>query len=209
MTDQLVIKRNRRRPEERPAQILDAALILFAEQGFAATRMDDVAAKAGLSKGALYLYFPDKVSLLTAIIDHTAGGTVATAMEMVSAHQGPVSPLLPLILKLVAQRLETTNLAAVIKLVLSESRAHPELGKAYLDTVINRAFPVMEGFIKRGVVSGEFRAVDPAMMVRSFIAPMLLAALWKSVIQPVGAPGFSIADLATHHADIILRALRP
>jgi AcrR family transcriptional regulator len=209
MTDQLVIKRHRRRPEERPGEILDAALILFAEQGFAGTRMEDVAARAGLSKGALYLYFPDKVSLLTAIISHTAGGTVSTAMAMVSAHRGPIAPLLALILKLIAERLETTNLASVIKLVFSESRAHPELGKAYLDTVINKAFPVVEGLISQGIASGEFRAVDPTMMVRSFIAPMLLAAIWKSVIQPVGAPGFSIADLATHHADIILRALRP
>ena len=209
MTDQSVIKRTRRRPEERPSEILDAALSLFAERGFAATRMEDVAAKAGLSKGALYLYFSDKASLLSAIVDHTAGSAVVMAIEMINHHQGPVGPLIPLILNLVAERLETSNLPAVIKLVMAESRAHPALGRAYFDNVIAKVFPAVEGLIKRGIATGEFRAVNPAMTVRCIIAPMLLAALWKSVMQPLGAPGFSAGDLANHHAELILRALKP
>jgi AcrR family transcriptional regulator len=209
MTDRLVIKKARRRPDERPSEILDAALGLFAERGFAGTRMEDVAAKAGLSKGALYLYFPDKVSLLVALVQQTVGGPVSHAIGMIAAHQGPVAPLIPAILNLIAEKLETTNLATLIKLVMSESRAHPELGKAYFENVIGKVFPAIEGLIKRGVSTGEFRAVDPAMMVRSFIAPMLLAALWKSVIQPLGVPGFSASDLAHHHADLILRGLKP
>lgn len=209
MTDQSVTKKARRRPEERPSEILDAALSLFAEHGFAATRMEDVAAKAGLSKGALYLYFPDKVSLLLALVHQTVGGPVSLAVNMIAKHQGPVAPLVPIILNLIAEKLETTNLATLIKLVLSESRAHPELGKAYFENVIGKVFPTIEGVIRRGIEAGEFRAVDPAMTVRSIIAPMLLAALWKSVMQPLGAPGFSARDLARHHADLILRALKP
>lgn len=209
MTDRLVIKKLRRRPDERPAEILDAALSLFAEHGFAGTRMEDVAFKAGLSKGALYLYFPDKASLLVAVVQKTVSGPVSQAVGMIASHQGPVAPLLPAVIALIAEKLETTNLATLIKLVLSESRAHPELGKAYLENVIGKVFPAIEGLIQRGIAAGEFRPVDAAMTVRSFVAPMLLAALWKSVMQPLGAPGFSTVDLARQHADLILRALKP
>jgi Tetracyclin repressor-like, C-terminal domain len=113
------------------------------------------------------------------------------------------------LLGFVAERLDTTNIAQVIKLVFSEGRAHPEIGKAYLENVIGRAFPLMEGLVARGVASGEFRAVDAAMTVRSFIAPMLLAALWKSIFEPLGAETLSARALAAHHADLILRALKP
>lgn len=209
MTNQSVTKKRERNPEVRPAQIMDAALALFSEKGFAATRMDEVAAKAGLSKGALYLYFPDKVALLKTLVQETAGSVIGAAALMMAAHEGPVSPLLPLILGFVAEKLETSNIAAVIKLVLSEGRAHPEIGKAYLENVIGRAFPLMEGLIARGVAGGEFRAVDAGMVVRSFIAPMLLAAFWKSTFEPLGAEPLSVRALAAHHADLIVRALKP
>ncbi|MFO1033322.1 MAG: helix-turn-helix domain-containing protein [Hyphomicrobiales bacterium] len=127
MTDQSVIKKRQRRPEDRPAEILAAALALFSEKGFAATRMDDVARRAGLSKGALYLYFPDKASLLAALVQETAGSTVAAAALMVEVYQGPVAPLIPQLLHFLADRLDHSNIALVIKLVLAESRAHPPL----------------------------------------------------------------------------------
>jgi AcrR family transcriptional regulator len=209
MTKQSVIKKRERKPEARPAQIMDAALALFSEKGFAATRMDEVSALAGLSKGALYLYFPDKVALLKALVQETAGSVIGAAAMMISAHQGPVAPLLPMILGFVGEKLETTNIASVIKLVLSEGRAHPEIGRAYLDNVIGRAFPLMESLIARGMASGEFRNVDAAMTVRSLIAPMLLAAFWKSTFEPLGAEPLSARALAAHHADLILRALKP
>ena len=209
MTDQSVIKTRQRRPDIRPPQILAAALALFTERGFAATRMDDVAKRAGLSKGAIYLYFPDKLSLLQALVQETAGDMIGTAALMMAAHDGPVTQLLPVLLHFLAEKLDTTDLAKVIKLVLAEGRAHPDIGKAYLDNVIGRAFPLLESLIARGIASGEFRNVDPAMTVRSFIAPMLLAALWKTTFEPLGGAALSARALAAHHADLILQALKP
>lgn len=209
MTDQSVIKKRQRRPDARPQEILAAALALFSEKGFSATRMDDVALRAGLSKGTLYLYFPDKAALLTALVQQTAGQMIGMAALMIGSHEGPVAPLIPVLLDFVAEQLDTTDLPFVIKLVLSESRAHPVIGKAYLDNVIGRAFPLMEGLVARGVAHGEFSVVDPAMTVRSLIAPMLLSALWKSIFEPLGAAPVSARALARHHAELILRALRP
>lgn len=209
MTNQSVVKRRERRPQARPQEILDAALALFSEKGFAATRMDEVAARAGLSKGALYLYFPDKVALLKALVQATAGNVVGAAAAMIEAHEGPMALLLPAILGLLAEAIETTTIASVIRLVLTEGRAHPEIGKAYLDNVIGRGLRLMEGLVARGVVRGEFRRVDPAMTVRSFIAPMLLAALWKSTFEPLGGAPLPARALAAHHAELILKALKP
>jgi hypothetical protein len=126
---------------------------------------------------------------------------------MLEAHRGPVAILLPRILEFMGDRVERTPMAAVAKLVISESRAFPEIGRFYLKEVIGRAFPLMEGLIRRGIAQGEFRQVDPAMTVRSLVGPMLLAAIWHAVFEPIGAEKLDIKALARHHADLMMRAL--
>ncbi len=124
MTNQSVITGKPRRPGERPAEILAAALELFAEKGFSATRMDDVAARAGLSKAGVYLYFKDKTALLKALVEEMAGANVAVARNIVEAHQGPVSPLIATILAFLASQVRHTRFPEIIKIVIAESRAH-------------------------------------------------------------------------------------
>src|SRR5688572_3461616 len=99
MTDQLEITSRKRRPKARPAEILEAALDLFTERGFKATRLEDVASRAGLSKAAIYLYFKDKTSLLVALVQATAGANITLAGNMIAQHQGPVGPLLQQLLE--------------------------------------------------------------------------------------------------------------
>lgn len=209
MTDHSVTKSRPRRPEARPAEILDAALDLFAERGFAATRLDDVASRAGLSKAAIYLYFKDKTSLLKAVVESVASPNLALAGDLVAAHKGPVAPLLQHLLGFMAGRMRQTRLPDLIKLVISESRAHPELGRFYLEHVIGKALPLFEQLIARGIASGEFRAVDPRLTVKCLIGPMLLGAIWKSVFEPIGAEPLDIEALARHQGELITRALQP
>ncbi|WP_422000552.1 TetR family transcriptional regulator [Reyranella sp.] len=199
--------KQRRAPAERPAEILEAALALFVEKGFAGTRLDDVAARAGLSKAAIYLYFDDKTALFRGVVRQAVSGNLDTVAAMLAAHRGPVAPLLPRILEFMASRIEDTPMAAVAKVVIAESRAFPEIGRFYLDEVIGQGMPMLEGLIRRGVASGEFRAVDPAMTVRSIIGAMLLAVLWRSVFEPIGAERLDVRALARHHADLIVRGL--
>jgi AcrR family transcriptional regulator len=208
MTDQSEISR-KRRPEARPAEILEAALDLFTEKGFAATRLEDVASRAGLSKAAIYLYFKDKTTLLTALVQAMVGANISLAAELIEHHEGPVAPLLRQILGVLAGRLTDTRLPHLIKLIISESRAYPEIGRFYLDNVIGRALPIFRALIARGIASGEFRAVDPDLTVKCLVAPMLLGALWKSVFEPIGAEPMNVADLAGLHADLIIKGLRP
>jgi AcrR family transcriptional regulator len=138
MTDRLVTK-NTRRPDARPAEILAAALDLFAERGFSATRMEDVAARAGLSKAGVYLYFEDKMALLKALVGEMAAGNVGVARSIAEQHEGPVGPLLTGILTFMSRQMRETNLPELLKVVISESRAHPDIGRLYLDSVIRQA----------------------------------------------------------------------
>ncbi|MFZ5782500.1 MAG: TetR family transcriptional regulator [Pseudomonadota bacterium] len=201
--------KQRRAPAERPGEILEAALTLFVERGFAATRLDDVAERAGLSKAAIYLYFEDKMALFQGVVRQAVAANLGTVAEMAQAHRGPVAPLLSRIVAFMAGRLEHTPIASVAKLVLAESRAFPEIGHFYLEEVIGRGLPILEGLIARGVAQHEFRPVDPGMTVRSLVGGMLLAGLWRAVFEPIGAEKLDIEAFARHHVDLVLRGLRP
>ena len=209
MTDQSEISLRKRRPAARPAEILDAALDLFTERGFSATRLEDIASRAGLSKAAIYLYFKDKTSLLKVLVEETAGGNIALAAGLIERHRGPVAPLLQQLLGVIAGRMKDTRLPHLVKLVISESRAHPEIGRFYLENVIGRALPMFQALIERGIASGEFRPVDARLAVKCMVGPMLLGAVWKSAFEPIGAEPLDIEALARLDADFILRALKP
>lgn len=208
MTNRPVIKQSRR-PEARPAEILAAALDLFAEKGFSATRMEDVAARAGLSKAGVYLYFEDKMALLKALVNEMAGGNIMVARGIAEHHEGPVGPLIATILIFMSRQLRDTRFPELLKVVISESRAHPDIGRLYLDSVIRQGLPLFESLIARGIASGEFRKVDPGLAVKAMIAPMLLAAIWKTVMEPLGAETLDIEGLATQHVEVLLKGLSP
>lgn len=199
--------KQRRAPAERPAEILEAALALFVEKGFAATRLDDVAARAGLSKAAIYLYFEDKTALFQGVVHQAAVANFSMVEAMLKAHRGSVAALLPRILEFMAGRIEDTPIAAVAKIVVSESRAFPEIGRFYLKEVIGRGIPLLEGLVRRGIAEGEFRRVDPALTVRSIVGPMVLAIIWRSAFEPIGAEKLDVKALARHHAGLMLQAL--
>lgn len=207
MTDQSVIKGRPRRPAARPAEILAAALDLFAERGFAATRMEDVAKRAGISKAGVYLYFKDKMALLQALVNEMAGANIGVARGIAEQHDGPVAPLLATVLTFVARQLRDTRFPELLKVVISESRAHPDIGRLYLDSVIRQGLPLFEELLRRGVERGEFRAMDSVLAVKTMVAPMLLAAIWKTVLQPIGAEPLNIEALAAQHIDIFLRGI--
>lgn len=190
-------------------EILAAALDLFAEKGFSATRMEDVASRAGLSKAAIYLYFKDKMALLQALVNEMAGANLATARHIAESHQGPAAPLIAQVMLFMATQLRATRFPELMKIIISESRAHPDIGRLYLDNVIGQGLPVFEGIISRGVASGEFRPVDPAFAAKQMVAPMLLAAMWKSVFEPLGGDTLDIEGFIAQHVETFLRGLAP
>ena len=115
------------------------------------TRLDDVAARAGLSKAAIYLYFEDKTALFQGVVRQAIGGNLGTVEAMLEGPPGPVAALIPRILEFMAGRVEDTPMASIAKVVISELRAFPEIGRFYLKEVIGRGIPLFEGLIARGI----------------------------------------------------------
>ncbi|HYD82247.1 MAG TPA: TetR/AcrR family transcriptional regulator [Paucimonas sp.] len=168
-----------RRKEARPQELLAAALDLFVERGYAATRLDDVAARAGVSKGTLYLYFANKEELFKAVVRENMVPALDQAENIIAHYQGSAADLLRDILKGWWERVGNTQLSGLPKLIMAESSNFPEVAAFYYEEVISRANSMVISVLQRGIDSGEFRPMDTAQMMNVVIAPMLMLMMWK------------------------------
>ncbi len=205
--DQTSPTRRRRRKEARPEEILTAALESFAARGFAATRIEDVAARAGISKGTLYLYFAGKEELFKAVVRQALLPNLARIEALAASFEGPSAVLLERLLATVAGVINS-RLGAIPKLVIAEAGNFPDLAHFYLDEVVRRGLGLIGRILRRGIERGEFRAIDVDHAVFCVIAPMLIAALWKSSLEPHDEAGpLNVQALVRAHLDLLLRGL--
>ncbi len=198
----------RRRKEARPGEILEAALDCFAERGFAATRLEDVAARAGVTKGTAYLYFRNKEELFKAVVV----GYIVPAIERVEAaaeSPGPVSDRIRGIAGVFLEKVLDSRFSAIPKLVIAEASNFPELARFYLDEVVGRGRRLIAGLLRRGIADGEFREVDVEHAVYCLIAPLMFSALWKHSLGPFDGKPMDAAALIRCHVDLFLRGLAP
>ena len=168
-----------RRKEARPQELLDAALDLFVEKGFAATRSEEVASRAGVSKGTLYLYYPSKEELLKEVIRHNVVNQIAEGMEIVRAFDGSSSELLGNVLRLWWERVGETRASGILKLMMSEVRNFPEIAQFWIDEVTSPADRMVAEIVQRGIDSGEFRPVHVGDVVHALISPLLFLVMNK------------------------------
>jgi AcrR family transcriptional regulator len=168
-----------RRKEARPQELLDAALDLFAEKGFAAARSEEVAARAGVSKGTLYLYYPSKEELLKAVIQQRLSVEINAVAEQVDRFEGPASVLLTGLLADWWKRVHDSPTSAVFKLVITEVRNFPELAGYWREMVVEPGQELIGRILARGVQQGEFRPVDLPAAVLSLIFPMVMLCVHK------------------------------
>jgi AcrR family transcriptional regulator len=197
----------RRRKEARPEEILAAALESFAERGFAATRLEDVAARAGISKGTLYLYFRNKEELFKAVVRETLLPNLARIEALVGSFEGSSAQLLERLLLTIGGVLGS-RIGAIPKLVIAEAGNFPDLARFYFDEVVQRGLGLIATILRRGIARGEFRRIDVDRAVFCVIAPMLVAALWKNSLEPYGNAAPVDADaLARAHLDLLLQGL--
>jgi len=168
-----------RRKEARPQELLDAALALFAEKGFAATRSEEVAARAGVAKGTLYLYYPSKEELLKAVISQRLSSQITAAAEQTDAFEGPTEQLMNEVLTDWWVKVFDSPTAAVFKLITTEMRNFPEIADFYVREVVEPGKQLVGRIIERGIRRGEFRRVDVASAVLSLIFPMVMLCLHK------------------------------
>jgi len=176
-------KQRERRKESRPGELLAAALELFVERGFAATRLEDVAARAGVSKGTLYLYYSGKDDLFKAVVRGGILPAIANAETLVENFSGSASELLRAVVSGIWGNVGDSLLSGIPKLIIAESRNFPDLARFYYEEVILRGFAVMSAILKRGVEQGEFRKLDIDPTARALIGPLLLLMLWRHSFQ--------------------------
>jgi AcrR family transcriptional regulator len=168
-----------RRKQARPGELLDAALDLFVEKGFSATRVEEVAARAGVSKGTLFLYFQSKEDLFKAVVRENIANKFPTWQEELITFQGTSAELLRYALFSWWERIGNTPASGIAKLVMSEAQNFPEIAAFYQEEVITPGNAMIRRILERGLESGEFREIDLEQAVHIIVAPMIFLMMWK------------------------------
>jgi AcrR family transcriptional regulator len=167
-----------RRKQARPAELIAAALEVFVERGFALARLDDVAARAGVTKGTLYLYFKNKEDLLEAVVRAALVPVVREAEKVVASYQGHTADLLRDLVAVWWQEIGATTASGIPKLVIAEAGNFPRVSRLYYDEVIEPVGRLISGLLERGVERGEFRPVNPEYATNVVMAPLIMLTLW-------------------------------
>jgi len=173
-----------RRKEARPQELLAAALDLFVERGFAATRLEDVAKRAGVSKGTLYLYFTNKEELFKAVVRDSIVPVIGDAEDIIASFDGHSADLLRSVINNWWQRLGATKASGLAKLIMAEAGNFPDLACFYQKEVIVRSTRMIASMLERAVARGEFRPLDVTLVTQVLIAPMLMLQTWKHSVGP-------------------------
>ncbi|MDI1239681.1 MAG: TetR/AcrR family transcriptional regulator [Polaromonas sp.] len=207
-TATLSAKRERRK-EARPGELLDAALDLFVEKGFAATRAEEVAARAGVSKGTLFLYFQSKEELLKAVVRENISGRFKEWNDEFERFEGTAAEMLAYCMTVWWERVGATRASGITKLMMSEAGNFPEITAFYQQEVILPGQTLIRRIMQRGIDRGEFRPMDLDHAIYSVIAPMIFLILAKhsaGTCADPGLPGNAAKYIATQ-VDTILHGI--
>jgi AcrR family transcriptional regulator len=198
--------RFQRRKEDRPAEITEAAMQTFADKGYAATRVEDVARRAGVSKGLLYLYFRTKEELFKAVIrsfvsprlDALSGSIETTELSAEEFLRGPFLDF--------AKSLPASPARKLVRLMVAEGPRHPDLIRWYWENVVSRGIDAIRSIIERGVREGEFKSTALNDFPHLLVAPIVFSILWKQLFE-----AYSELDTDAFleaHIDIVITAIR-
>jgi len=168
----------RRLPEERPEQILNAALVEFGERGLAAARLEDIAKRAGLSKGTIYLYFPNKEALFREMVRHTVVTKLEESERIFETINVSATQTLIDFMRRYWGFIRSSQFAPLFRLIHAEIHNFPDLARFYGEEVVMRGHRLIASIISRGIESGEFRAIDPFVAARMLSAPFVMHGLW-------------------------------
>jgi TetR/AcrR family transcriptional regulator len=198
-----------RRKEARPGELLDAALELFVEKGFAATRAEEVTKRAGVSKGTLFLYFSSKEELFKAVVRENISGHYPGWTAELDTFEGSTPELLRQCLTVWWERVGATKASGISKLIMSEASNFPELAAFYLQEVVEPGNALVRRILQRGVDRGEFHAMDMQHAVYAVLAPMMFLVMWKhSLAAYVQGPTRLVPeDFIATQIDILLHGL--
>jgi AcrR family transcriptional regulator len=197
-----------RRKGARPQELLAAALDLFVERGYAATRLDDVAARGGVSKGTLYLYFDNKEELFKAVVRENLVSVLDEAEDYIAQYSGESMSLLREFILGWWERIGETKLSGIAKLMMAESGNFPDVARFYHEEVISRSNALVIRMLERGIASGEFRPIDTATAKLVIVAPVIMLMMWKHSFDVCRMDAISAPDYLNCYLDLITQGLR-
>lgn len=198
----------KRRKEARPSELREAALGLFVEKGFAATRLEDIAAQANVSKGTLYLYYENKEALFKAVIQEGIVPVIAENEAIAARHTGCSFDLLEAMLDNWWTKIGRTAYAGIPKLMIAEAGNFPELARFYYDEVIRRGRTLVGSALQRGMSSGEFRSMDVETTIDVIIAPVLMLLIWRYSMACLAGSENNPDHYLRIHLDLLRHGLR-
>ncbi len=203
----LVKPRWRRRKDARPEEIISAALEVFADRGFAATKLEDVARRAGVTKGTIYLYFENKEALFKALIRQTIVPVIARGEELAKSFTGSARDLFEQLVREYWRLVGETSLVGIPKLMMAEANNFPELARFYYEEVVTRGHRLMAGVLERGIKAGEFRPVNVAVATKLAMAPVMHAVVARKAFSACMPEGFDVGKYLDTHIDLYLHGI--
>lgn len=196
-----------RRKDARPDEIIQAALEVFAERGFAATKLEDVARKAGVTKGTIYLYFENKEALFKALIRGTIVPVIAQGEEIAQAFTGSARDLFEKLVREYWRLVGETALASIPRLMIAEAGNFPQLARFYYQEVITRGHRLMAGVLERGIKAGEFKKIDLAVATKLAMAPLMHAVVARKAFAHCMPEGFDVPTYLDTHIELFLHGI--
>jgi len=197
----------RRRKNARPEEIISAALEVFADRGFAATKLEDVARRAGVTKGTIYLYFENKEALFKALIRQTIVPVIARGEEVAKSFTGSDVFELRQLVREYWRLVGETSLVGIPKLMMAEANNFPQLARFYYEEVVTRGHRLMASVIERGIKAGEFRPVNVMVAAKLAMSPLMHAVIARKAFSACMPEGFDVTKYLDTHIDLYLHGI--
>jgi len=196
-----------RRKEARPGEIVAAALEVFVERGFEATKLADVARKAGVTKGTVYMYFESKEALFKAVVRETIVPVIAQGEALARSFTGSARELVERLVREYWRLVGETALAGIPKLMMAEAATFPELTRFYYEEVVTRGHRLMASVIERGIKNGEFRPVNVMVAAKLAMSPLMHAVVARLAFASCMPEGFNVRTYLDTHIDLYLHGI--
>jgi len=196
-----------RRKGARPGEIVAAALELFVERGYEATKLADVARHAGVTKGTVYLYFENKEALFKAVVRETIVPVIAQGEALARSFTGSACELVEQLIREYWRLVGETSLAGIPKLMMAEAATFPELTRFYYEEVVSRGHRLIGGVIERGIKNGEFRPVDVMLAAKLAMSPLMHAASARRAFAACMPEGFDAQAYLDTHIQLYLHGI--
>jgi AcrR family transcriptional regulator len=196
-----------RRKHARPEEIVAAALEVFVERGFAAAKLEDVARRAGVTKGTIYLYFENKEALFKAVVRETIVPVIAKGEALAQAFTGSARELFEKLVREYWRLVGETALAGIPKLMMAEAGNFPELARFYYEEVAVRGHRLMASVLERGIKAGEFRPVNLAVAAKLAMAPLMHAVIARRAFAACMPERFDVGSYLDTHIDLYLHGI--